>query len=160
MGPEPRPELMALPAAAHGGSTDPQVLDFSTGVSPLAPPAALLDAIAGADLTRYPHPTALPVRQALAALHDVPPEGIVAGAGSVELIWALARAFGGPGRAGLVVTPAFSEYAPGVAGERCHRRDRRDGRAAVRAVGRGGRRRRLVGRRAPWRSSAVPRTRV
>ena len=111
MGPEPRAELLGLPAAAHGGSTDPRVLDFSTGVSPLAPPAEVLAAIASADLTRYPHPTALPALLALGALHGVPPEGIVAGAGSVELIWAAARAFGGPGRAGLVVTPAFGEYA-------------------------------------------------
>jgi histidinol-phosphate/aromatic aminotransferase/cobyric acid decarboxylase-like protein len=111
MPPEPRPELVGLPAATHGGSPDPRVLDFSTGVSPLPAPEELLAAIAGADLSRYPHPTALPVRQALAALHDEPPERIVAGAGSVELIWAVARAFAGPGRAGLVVTPAFGEYA-------------------------------------------------
>ena len=110
MRPEPRPELAVLPSALHGGSHDPSVLDFSTGVSPLAPPDELIAAFHGANLSRYPHPTALPVREAISELHDVPADGIVVGAGSVELIWSLARAFAGPGRRGLVVSPAFGEY--------------------------------------------------
>jgi histidinol-phosphate/aromatic aminotransferase/cobyric acid decarboxylase-like protein len=111
MGPEPRPELLTLAPAVHGGSLDPAVLDFSTGISPLPPPPGLFDAVRNADLSRYPHPSALPVREALSALHDAPPEHVVVGSGSVELIWAVARAFAGPGRSGLVVTPAFAEYA-------------------------------------------------
>jgi len=110
MGPEPRPELLTLAPAIHGGSPDPTVLDFSTGISPLPPPQELLDAVRSADLSRYPHPTALPVREAVGALHDAPPARVVVGAGSVELIWAVARAFAGQGRTGLVVTPAFGEY--------------------------------------------------
>jgi len=110
LGPRPRPELIALAPAVHGGSADPSVLDFSTGVSPLAPPIELVAAVRDADLSRYPHPTAQPVREAVGALHDAAPDRIVAGAGSVELIWAVARAFAGPGRAGLVVSPAFGEY--------------------------------------------------
>jgi histidinol-phosphate/aromatic aminotransferase/cobyric acid decarboxylase-like protein len=110
MRPEPRPELASLAAAVHGGSHDARLLDFSTGVSPLAPPAEIVAAVRGADLSRYPHPTALPVREAVAALHDVSPDRVVVGAGSVELVWALARAFAGPGRRGLVVSPAFGEY--------------------------------------------------
>ena len=106
---------MALAPAVHGGATDPDVLDFSTGVSPLPPPSELLAAIRGADLSRYPHPTALPVREALAAAHHGTADGVVAGAGSVELIWALARAFAGPGRRGLVVRPAFGEYQQALA---------------------------------------------
>lgn len=111
MRPEPRPELARLSPAVHGGSDDPHVVDFSTGVSPLRPPDELLAAAHGADLSRYPHPTALPVREALAAMSGVAPDQIVAGAGSAELIWALTRAFAGPGRTGLVVSPAFGEYA-------------------------------------------------
>lgn len=111
MRPEPRPELVALPAGVHGGVHDESLLDFSTGVSPLPSPEELVAAIRGADLSRYPHLTALPVRLAIAALHDTSPDHVVVGAGSVELIWTLARAFAGPGRTGLVVTPAFGEYA-------------------------------------------------
>ena len=110
MAPEPRAEILALRPTVHGGSADAGVLDFSTGVSPFAPPPEILVAARAADLSRYPHATALPFRAAAAELHGVSPEHVVAGAGSVELIWALARAFGGPGRAGLVVTPAFGEY--------------------------------------------------
>jgi histidinol-phosphate aminotransferase len=110
VGPEPRTELLNLHASEHGGAAA-GVLDFSTGISPLQPPPAIVEAAKTADLSRYPHPTALPYRVAAAALHDLLAEQVVAGAGSVELIWALARAFGGAGRAGLVVTPAFGEYA-------------------------------------------------
>jgi histidinol-phosphate/aromatic aminotransferase/cobyric acid decarboxylase-like protein len=108
--PEPRPELAALVPAAHGGAQDPNVLDFSTGISPLAPPAELAAAVRSADLSRYPHPNALPVREAAGALHRVAADRVVVGSGSVELIWAVARAFGGPGRTGLIVKPAFGEY--------------------------------------------------
>jgi histidinol-phosphate aminotransferase len=110
MAPEPRPELLALRPVTHGGSTEPGQLDFSTGISPFAPPPEIVEAARAADQTRYPHATALPFRDAVAALHDLDADRVVAGAGSVELIWALARAFAGPGRKGLVVTPAFGEY--------------------------------------------------
>jgi histidinol-phosphate/aromatic aminotransferase/cobyric acid decarboxylase-like protein len=109
--PQARPELRALEAAVHGGDAPDGVVDCSTGVSPLPPPPALLAAIRDADVTRYPHPTALPLRRAIAAAHDLDPDCVVAGAGSVELIWALARAFGGPGRRVGWVAPAFAEYA-------------------------------------------------
>jgi adenosylcobyric acid synthase len=99
-----------LPPAIHGGSQDPALLDFSTGVSPLRPPDEIVAAARNADLSRYPHPTALPVRDALGALCNLPASQVVVGAGSVELIWALARAFAGPDRHGLVVRPAFGEY--------------------------------------------------
>jgi histidinol-phosphate/aromatic aminotransferase/cobyric acid decarboxylase-like protein len=108
--PEARPELRALRPVAHGGSAEPGQVDFSTGISPFAPPPEIIDAARAADPTRYPHATALPLRDAIAAAQDVDAEHVVAGAGSVELIWTLARAFAGAGRTGLVVTPAFGEY--------------------------------------------------
>jgi histidinol-phosphate/aromatic aminotransferase/cobyric acid decarboxylase-like protein len=108
--PEPRSEFREVGAPVHGGDAAPGVIDFSTGVSPLPPPVEILDAARAADPTRYPHPTALPFRAAAADLHGVAPEQVVAGAGSVELIWALARVFAGAGRTGVVVAPAFGEY--------------------------------------------------
>jgi histidinol-phosphate/aromatic aminotransferase/cobyric acid decarboxylase-like protein len=111
MRPEPRPELADLPPAVHGGDAPPGVVDFSTGVSPLPPPAAVMAAWRAADVTCYPHPTALPLRQAIAARHGVAVDEVVVGAGSVELIWAVARAFGGTGRRVGWVPPAFAEYA-------------------------------------------------
>jgi histidinol-phosphate aminotransferase len=113
--PEPRPELIALPPAVHGGTQDAHLLDFSTGVSPLPPPVEILTAARNADLSRYPHPAALPVREAIGRMHDLSSERVVVGAGAVELIWALARAFAGPDRRGLVLTPAFGEYGQALA---------------------------------------------
>jgi histidinol-phosphate aminotransferase len=111
MPPSPRRELAELAPALHGGDAPAGVVDFSTGVSPLPPPPSVMAAWRGADVTRYPHPTALPLRAALAARHGVAADEIVVGAGSVELIWALARAFGGAGRRVGYVAPAFGEYA-------------------------------------------------
>ena len=108
---EPRRELADLPPAVHGGDAPPGVVDFSTGVSPLPPPPSVMAAWRAADVTRYPHPTALPLREAIAARHAVAVDEVVVGAGSVELIWALARAFGGAGRRVGFVAPAFAEYA-------------------------------------------------
>lgn len=110
MRPSARPELVNLQAAVHGGDAPPGVVDFSTGVSPLPLPAPVLAAARTADLSRYPHPTALPLRIAIARAHGVGAEEVVAGAGSTELIWALARAFGGLGRTVLSPRPGFAEY--------------------------------------------------
>ncbi len=109
--PEPRREFAELTAAVHGGDAPPGAVDFSTGVSPLPPPPAVMAAWRGADVTRYPHPTALPLREAIAARHGVDADAVAVGAGSVELIWALGRAFGGAGRRVGWVAPAFGEYA-------------------------------------------------
>jgi histidinol-phosphate/aromatic aminotransferase/cobyric acid decarboxylase-like protein len=111
MPPEPRREFAALPPAVHGGDAPDGVIDFSTGVSPLPPPPSVMAAWRGADVTRYPHPTARPLAEAIAARHGVDADCVVVGAGSVELIWALARAFGGAGRRVGWVAPAFGEYA-------------------------------------------------
>lgn len=108
---EPRREFADLAPAVHGGDAPAGVLDCSTGVSPLPPPPAVMAAWRAADVTRYPHPTAQPLREAVAARHGVAPDEVVVGAGSVELIWALARAFGGAGRRVGWVAPAFGEYA-------------------------------------------------
>lgn len=108
---EPRREFAELAPAVHGGDAPAGVLDCSTGVSPLPPPPAVMAAWRAADVTRYPHPTAGPLRETVAARHGVAPDEIVVGAGSVELIWALARAFGGAGRRVGWVAPAFGEYA-------------------------------------------------
>jgi histidinol-phosphate/aromatic aminotransferase/cobyric acid decarboxylase-like protein len=111
MPPSARPELANLQAAVHGGDAPPGVVDFSTGVSPLPVPKPVLAAARASDLSRYPHPTALPLRIAVARAHGGDPEEVVAGAGSTELIWALAGAFGGPGRTVLAPRPGFAEYA-------------------------------------------------
>jgi histidinol-phosphate/aromatic aminotransferase/cobyric acid decarboxylase-like protein len=111
MRPSPRDEVLALAPTHHGGGAPQGLLDFSTGISPLPAPPSILAAARAAPLDRYPHPEGEPLRSRLSAREAITPAELVVGAGSVELIWALARAFGGPGRRALVVSPAFAEYA-------------------------------------------------
>ncbi len=98
-----------------------EVLDFSASVSPLGPPAGLGKAQREVDLTAYPDPACLELREALAVHLSGSQTGritqgqILPGNGSTELIHLLARAFLAPGEAGastgaLLMTPTYGEY--------------------------------------------------
>src|SRR5258706_6029085 len=113
MPPTPRPELLNLTPATHGGNAPPGVLDFSTGVSPFPAPEVVLQALRAADVTRYPDPTALPLRLAVARNHGVDPQAVVAGSGATGLISALAHAFGGPRPTVVAASPWVAEHAHG-----------------------------------------------
>src|SRR5437660_2388599 len=93
-----------------GGRPAGPMLDLSDSINPLgaSPQAirALLEALPS--ITRYPDPEASALVAALSRYHGVPAGHIVAGHGSTEIIYLLARALA-PRRA-LVVHPAFSEY--------------------------------------------------
>lgn len=56
---------------------------------------------------RYPDAGGYYLREDLAARHDIPPENIVLGAGSTELIQLLCRIYLGPGRLGLTSEGSF-----------------------------------------------------
>ena len=131
-GPAPSPS-QARPV--HGGIKPEQlralglkpedVLDFSASVSPLGPPAGLAEALRGVDLTSYPDPACLELREALAGhlsgsqAGRITPEKILPGNGSTELIHLLARAYLaplGPGSkkdgakpGALLLTPTYGE---------------------------------------------------
>ncbi|MBM3943214.1 MAG: histidinol-phosphate aminotransferase family protein [SAR202 cluster bacterium] len=100
------------------------VLDFSASISPLGPPQGVWEAMRRVDLTAYPDPSCLELREALArhlisqspflaARGELPLEQILAGNGSTELIHLLAREFlaGRPGRQALLLSPTYGEYA-------------------------------------------------
>jgi len=94
----------------HGGARDPAILDFSANVNFLGPPAGVRSLLAEAakQIDRYPSADAAPLREALARHHRIPRECVLAGNGASELIYLAAALF--RGRAGRVVTPAFTEY--------------------------------------------------
>ncbi len=97
------------------GLVPSDVLDFSASVSPLGPPAGLWETLQGVDLTAYPDPECLELKEALAQLHGVGTDNILVGNGSTELIHLLARAFlarpsGGAQPAVLLLTPTYGEY--------------------------------------------------
>lgn len=105
------------PAELRALGLDPaDVLDFSASVSPLGPPAGLWAALRQVDLTAYPDPECLELRDALSRHTGAAVDTILAGNGSTELIHLLARAYLSPPRAGcanavLLLTPTYGEYA-------------------------------------------------
>jgi threonine-phosphate decarboxylase len=94
----------------HGDVRERHLLDFSAPINPLGPPegvrAAL--ALAGLHAARYPSADADELCVAAARHHGVPRECVLAGNGSTELIYLVARLFAGePVR---VLIPSFTEY--------------------------------------------------
>jgi histidinol-phosphate aminotransferase len=90
-------------------------LDFSASVSPLGPPQGLWAALQQVDLTAYPDPECLELREALcrhlnqADGSAVGLDNILVGNGSTEVIHLLTRAFVANGAA-LLLTPTYGEY--------------------------------------------------
>src|SRR6185437_11161371 len=104
-----RPELRPV----HGGTdsaAEPRY-DFSTNANPLGPCPAVLEAVRRADVTRYPDPSYVRVRECLASYHGVSPERVVVGAGASELILRLIQWSSG---AVQQLAPTFGEYARGA----------------------------------------------
>lgn len=90
---------------------DPEtVLDFSSSTNPYGPDPEVAGALHAARVDRYPDPTALRAREALAERCGAPPERIVLGNGAAELLWSLARCLLGPGTPALIAEPTFSEF--------------------------------------------------
>lgn len=116
---------VGLVPEAHGGiradellalGIDPaSVLDFSTNVSPIGPPAGVARAIREADVASYPDQRCTKLVQRLSDVLDVPAAQILCGNGSSELIHLLARVFVRRGQRPIALAPTFGEYANAVA---------------------------------------------
>ncbi|MBV8560688.1 MAG: histidinol-phosphate transaminase [Acidimicrobiia bacterium] len=96
------------------GYHSPQVdvaVRLNTNESPYPPPdawrEALLEELRSLPFNRYPDRAAAELRRAIADLHGVGPENVVAANGSNEVIQALGLAFGGPGRAAAMFRPTY-----------------------------------------------------
>ena len=98
-------------AAALAGCSPAAILDFSASISPLGPPKSAIAAIQASlgNLTYYPDPDYHELRAALGHVHQLPPEWILPGNGSAELLtwagWDLAKL-----AVTCLVTPAFGDY--------------------------------------------------
>jgi len=97
--------------ARRMGLNPTEIIDFSASVNPLGPPPGARKAFVESygEITRYPDVEVHELREALARRHGLKPEEVFLGNGSTQLIYLLCRALR-PQR-GLVVFPAFSEYA-------------------------------------------------
>lgn len=103
-------------AGLHAYQPEPPVGDaaLDANESPFAPPAAWMEraeaALKAQAFNRYPDPACAGLRRRLAALHGLPPQSLLFGNGSDELIALLLAAFGGEGALALVPKPSFSMY--------------------------------------------------
>jgi histidinol-phosphate/aromatic aminotransferase/cobyric acid decarboxylase-like protein len=106
---------------AHGGNlvwaaklancSPSAILDFSASINPLGPPASAIAAIQSnlKSLTAYPDPTYLHLRHALSEFHHIPPNWILPGNGSAELLTWACRELANL-HANYLLTPAFGDY--------------------------------------------------
>ena len=93
------------------GVAPESMLDFSASINPLGMAPGVRDALAGCvdRLLHYPDKGAAELKESLAAYHGVSADELTVANGSTELIHLLPRVVGG--RKGLIVAPAFAEYA-------------------------------------------------
>jgi histidinol-phosphate/aromatic aminotransferase/cobyric acid decarboxylase-like protein len=111
-----RPVLTRLPRVEHGGPTGDErarkraILDFSVCTNPYGPAPCVRDAIARAEIDRYPDPTSSAARTAIGSCIREPIQHVIVGAGAAELIHAACLAFVRSGDRVVVPPHAFAEY--------------------------------------------------
>lgn len=95
----PVPTVAALSEYALADLGPPGAISLAQNESAFPPSPAALKAGAAAlgSGALYPDPDWRDLRTAIAGVHSASPEGVLCGAGSMELIGALIRAFAGPG---------------------------------------------------------------
>ncbi|MBW4685768.1 MAG: threonine-phosphate decarboxylase CobD [Komarekiella atlantica HA4396-MV6] len=98
-------------AAALAGCPRDAILDFSASISPLGPPNSAIAAIQSqiGNLKHYPDPNYSELRLALSHFHQLPPEWILPGNGSAELLTLAGRELAQLAAA-MLITPAFGDY--------------------------------------------------
>ena len=98
-------------AAALAGCPPSFILDFSASINPLGPPQSAIASIQAnlSALAAYPDPDYHQLRTALSQAHQLPPDWILPGNGSAELLtwagWELSKL-----EKTVLVTPAFGDY--------------------------------------------------
>ncbi len=94
-----------------------EVVYFSSNINHYGPPQSVVkavqDEISRSFLARYPDSRSQRLREKIGALHGLPPDAVLVGNGTADLIWLLAHAYGYQ-RQAAILSPTFSEYADGV----------------------------------------------
>ena len=95
----------------HGGDVSDGILDFSVSINPLGPPPGAIDAYhrAASEIINYPPPYARGLETKIGHWLKVDPECVLAGNGTTQLIYLVARVI--TPRKPFVVIPTFSEIA-------------------------------------------------
>ncbi len=110
-----RPTVRAVPPYVPGEQPGPgrRVVKLNTNESPYPPAPGVLEALRGAidgSMRLYPDPEARALRQRAADVYGVPPDHILAGNGSDELLALLLRATVDPGDRVAFPVPTYSLY--------------------------------------------------
>ena len=105
---------------------DPDIIKLNTNENPYPAGPAVASALASLQvesLRRYPPPTALPLRTALAALHAVTPDNLVVTNGGDELLRLLLATFVAQEETIATAAPSYSLYEVLAAAHGCRMRD-------------------------------------
>jgi threonine-phosphate decarboxylase len=96
---------------SHGGAHGSGLIDFSVSTNPFGPPPAVIAAYHGAaaSIASYPEPYAATLTAAIAEHLGLAPGNVLAGNGSTQLLYLVARVM--RPRRPFVVIPTFSEIA-------------------------------------------------
>ena len=91
------------------------LLDFSASISPIGPPEGVWEAIRSVDLSAYPDPECLELREAICRYISTPSrqisiERVLAGNGSTEIVHLLTRVYLANQATALLLTPTYGEY--------------------------------------------------
>ena len=117
-----------------------EVIDFSASINPLGTSELVRTAISNVDVSAYPDPECLLLKEALAARLNVETDRVMIGNGCTELIHLLAQAWLRPGDRCLIFSPTFGEYEvaavrAGAKVQVVHAAERDDFRWSVEAAG-------------------------
>ena len=91
------------------------LVDFSASISPIGPPQGVWEAIRSVDLSAYPDPECLDLREAICRhlstpAREVPLERVIVGNGSTEIFHLLARVYLSKQSTAMLLTPTYGEY--------------------------------------------------
>ena len=91
------------------------LLDFSTNISPIGSPKGVWEAIKSIDLSVYPDPDCLEIREAISKYiseptNKIPIEQLFVGNGSNEIIHLISRVKLSKQSTALIMTPTYGEY--------------------------------------------------
>ena len=98
-------------AASLSGCSPSDLLDFSASINPLGPPESAIQAIQAhlPQLTAYPDPSYSQLCAVLGQINNLPPDWILPGNGSAELLTWASRDFASLA-ATYLLTPGFGDY--------------------------------------------------
>ena len=109
-----RPNIDAMSGYVWGEQPeDARTIKLNTNENPYPPSPqvdAALQSLSGTSLRRYPQPTALPLRQALAAQHQLTPDHFVMTNGGDEALRLALTTFVEPGAGFGMAEPSYSLY--------------------------------------------------